>query len=158
MTAITPQHISERLDAVERSLPPVPSRAMALGRAGARRSFDVARATTERVGGTAAAIARTATTAAKTAAGQTRSAVVRSIEFAQDRSNEAVGQLRAQAARTGRTAEREVAGLLDDAAEAVAPDRPLDELTKEELYELAQARDIEGRSQMTKSELVKALG
>ena len=36
-------------------------------------------------------------------------------------------------------------------------DRPLDELTKEELYELAQAADIEGRSTMSKDELVRAL-
>jgi hypothetical protein len=35
--------------------------------------------------------------------------------------------------------------------------RPLDELTKEELYERAQAADIEGRSTMSKDELLRAL-
>jgi hypothetical protein len=36
-------------------------------------------------------------------------------------------------------------------------DRSLEELTKEELYERAQAADIEGRSTMSKDELVRAL-
>lgn len=36
-------------------------------------------------------------------------------------------------------------------------ERPLDELTKEELYERAQAADIEGRSTMSKDELLRAL-
>ena len=36
-------------------------------------------------------------------------------------------------------------------------ERPLDELTKEELYERAQAADIEGRSTMSKGELLRAL-
>jgi hypothetical protein len=34
---------------------------------------------------------------------------------------------------------------------------PLDELTKDDLYERAQAADIPGRSGMTKDELVRAL-
>jgi hypothetical protein len=36
-------------------------------------------------------------------------------------------------------------------------ERPLEELTKEELYERAQAADIEGRSTMSKDELLRAL-
>jgi hypothetical protein len=36
-------------------------------------------------------------------------------------------------------------------------ERPLDGLTKEELYERAQAADIEGRSTMSKDELLRAL-
>ena len=36
-------------------------------------------------------------------------------------------------------------------------ERSLEELTKEELYERAQAAEIEGRSTMTKDELVRAL-
>lgn len=38
-----------------------------------------------------------------------------------------------------------------------AGERPLEELTKEELYERAQAADLEGRSTMSKDELVRAL-
>lgn len=35
--------------------------------------------------------------------------------------------------------------------------RPLEEMTKEELYRLAQKADISGRSEMSKEELIKAL-
>ncbi len=45
-----------------------------------------------------------------------------------------------------------VANVEDD----VAPDYT--SMTKAELYELAQARDLEGRSSMNKAELVAALG
>lgn len=37
------------------------------------------------------------------------------------------------------------------------PNKSLDDRTKEELYNIAQDRRIEGRSKMNKSELVKAL-
>jgi hypothetical protein len=36
-------------------------------------------------------------------------------------------------------------------------ERPLEELTKDELYERAQAADIEGRSTMSKEQLLRAL-
>ena len=42
-------------------------------------------------------------------------------------------------------------------SQARRDDRSLEELTKEELYERAQAADIEGRSTMSKDELVRAL-
>ena len=49
-----------------------------------------------------------------------------------------------------------------DRARAAVPipgrnELPLDDLTKEELYERAQAADIEGRSTMSKDELLRAL-
>lgn len=37
------------------------------------------------------------------------------------------------------------------------PNRPLDERTKEELYNRAKEMDIEGRSRMKKDELVRAI-
>jgi hypothetical protein len=37
------------------------------------------------------------------------------------------------------------------------PSDGLDELTREELYERAQAAEIRGRSQMTKAQLIEAL-
>lgn len=46
-----------------------------------------------------------------------------------------------------------------DAADAIAGDsRRLEELSREELYEEAQRRDIPGRSEMSKEELIDALG
>lgn len=38
------------------------------------------------------------------------------------------------------------------------PNKPLEERSKQELYNLAQEKGIEGRSKMKKKELVKALG
>lgn len=37
------------------------------------------------------------------------------------------------------------------------PNRPLEERTKMELYNIAQERNVEGRSKMSKEELLKAL-
>ncbi len=37
------------------------------------------------------------------------------------------------------------------------PDRSLEDRTKDELYNLAQERNIRGRSKMTKSELIEAI-
>ena len=42
-------------------------------------------------------------------------------------------------------------------AERVVAERPLDTLTRDELYELARALDIPGRSQMKKAELRAAV-
>ena len=41
--------------------------------------------------------------------------------------------------------------------EGVFSERPLDDLTRDELYTLAQVHDIPGRSRMTKTELRDAL-
>jgi hypothetical protein len=41
--------------------------------------------------------------------------------------------------------------------EGIASERPLETMTRDELYELARARNIPGRSRMKKAELVAAL-
>ncbi len=41
--------------------------------------------------------------------------------------------------------------------QGIAPDNPLDTMTRDELYELARERDIPGRSKMNKTELRAAL-
>jgi hypothetical protein len=41
--------------------------------------------------------------------------------------------------------------------ERVVSERPLETMTRDELYELARERDIAGRSKMKKSELLAAL-
>jgi homoserine kinase len=43
------------------------------------------------------------------------------------------------------------------AGERVVSERPLDEMTRDELYELAREQDIPGRSRMKKTELRAAL-
>jgi ribosomal protein L4 len=101
--------------------------------------------------------ASTAATGARTVAGQARAASTDAADTARSTGKAAAGQARAQADRVAGVAEDEVEGLLDDATDAIDPDTPLEDLTKEELYERAQDRDIEGRSTMSKGELVSAL-
>ncbi len=69
------------------------------------------------------------------------------------------GQAKAQAARTADRAEVEAASLLGRATRSVEGDssEPLVDWTKADLYERAQELDIEGRSSMSKKQLVAAL-
>jgi hypothetical protein len=50
-----------------------------------------------------------------------------------------------------------VAVLKHHAGEGVSSERPLDELTRDELYEIARELDIPGRSRMKKTDLRAAL-
>jgi hypothetical protein len=98
--------------------------------------------------------------AVSTAVGQTRSAVERAVSSVEARGREATGQIEAQTTQVGREADAARVALLDDATNAVASEgRPaaLEDRSKAELYEIAKSRDIEGRSAMTKDELVDAL-
>jgi hypothetical protein len=153
--------VIQRLDDLERRLPPIPRKAVELGRAGA-----------ERIGATTGGIARdigrqftrvTTVTgdAVNTSVGQTRSAIDRTATVVRRNTNEAVGQARAQTKRSGQAAERGAVALLDDAARGVEPGNgtpaALDEWTKADLYDRAQELDIQGRSTMDKRELIDAI-
>jgi hypothetical protein len=50
-----------------------------------------------------------------------------------------------------------VLGMLDQTPLSKVRTQNLEEMTKDELYERAQKADIQGRSDMTKEELIKAL-
>lgn len=141
-----------------------------------RRAGSVVRPHLERVASTAAE-------AGRTVVGQARSALDRTGREATTGVKEVAGQARSVAARTGSEAEKgvkEVAGQAEaqgervadeasDAAEAVVgaaeravDDRPApgvayEEWTRQQLYERAQERRIEGRATMTKAELISAL-
>lgn len=100
--------------------------------------------------------------AVSTALAQTRSAASRAASTIDARRREATGQIGAQAQRVGDEADSARVALLDDAANAVAgepsgPPAALEDRTKAELYDEARARDIEGRSAMSKDELIAAL-
>ncbi len=64
-------------------------------------------------------------------------------------------EARAAGRRTGRAVDTAVAAA--SAAGARTPSGPYESWTKDDLYERAQELDVEGRSQMTKDELVAAL-
>ena len=52
---------------------------------------------------------------------------------------------------------RDAVGTVAEAAREATAETPLEELTKEQLYERARAADIHGRSEMSKDELIAAL-
>ncbi|MGA7759212.1 MAG: hypothetical protein WCA90_04440 [Ilumatobacteraceae bacterium] len=153
--------VTERLDELERRLPPIPRKAVTLGRASAAR-----------IGATTGGIARdierqfsrvtaVAGDAVNTSKGQTRSAVDRTATTLRRNTNEAVGQTRAQMKRSATAAERGTVALLDDATRAVETNEhspaALEEWTKADLYDRAQELDIQGRSTMAKRELMDAI-
>lgn len=156
-------------------------------RAVVERTVDSADTGTAEVRGQAQSAARrtadTAGAAAKQAAGQARSATKRTADTASAAAKQVAGQARAAAKNTGDTAvegAKEVRGQvlaqgeraadqIDDAAnqavdraidvvdDSPAPGTPYEQWTKEQLYNRAQELDIDGRSSMSKSQLVKAL-
>lgn len=154
--------LTRRLDQLEASLPAIPARALGLSRATVRRVNATASDIADDVGRQFGRFSSTASTALSTTTGQARSAVERTSETARRTTKEATGQARAQARITAQAAERSTTALLDDATRAVEPEsdgRPasLDKWTKAELYERAQELDIDGRSSMSKRDLVRAI-
>jgi len=150
--------LTRRLDRLEADLPTIPARAVGLTRATVHR----VNTTANDVGREFGRFTSTASTTLSTTVGQARSAVERTSSTAQRTSKQTVGQARAQAKITGKAARRSATALLDDATRAIEPDgdgktAALDGWTKADLYERAQELDIDGRSSMSKRELVRAL-
>lgn len=176
--------LTKRLDELELALPPIPAKSVAFGRATVRRTNDVVTAvvsdvarrmdrvvTTARIGASTtngqarSAVERTGNTArttAKETIGQARSAVERTGKTARTTAKETVGQARTQGARTAGAAANATEGLLDDATDAVDPGATqrgvaYEHWTKSDLYDRAQELDIDGRSSMSKKQLITAL-
>lgn len=151
------QHdITRRLDELEENLPSIPANVVRAGRSTAHRGADVAQTVGQRVSDVVHDISDTARNAASTTSGQGRSGAERTVETARRGVRETSGQARAQASRLTTTARREVDDAVADAASAIDPD-DADGLTKAELYERARALDIDGRSEMNKSQLRAAV-
>jgi hypothetical protein len=164
-TSVFPQAITnqivQRLDEAEVSLPPIPSKMIRLSR-------NTVGAVADGVCGAAAAVQReigkfssTANTAGATVGGQGRSVATRTSKAATAGVREVSGQARAQAQRVAGAAGDGVEDLLDDANGVVDRGSPkpqrLDDLSKADLYERARDLDIEGRSTMSKRELIGAI-
>ncbi len=154
--------LTHRLDRLETDLPAVPAKAIGVTRAVVHRVNGTAADVANDVGRQLGQLTTTATAAWSTSIGQARSAVERTSSTARRTSKETIGQARAQTKRTGAAAQTATTALLDDAARAIDPDgdgRPasLQDWSKAELYERAQELEIEGRSSMSKPELVRAL-
>lgn len=137
----TPTSVVDRLDdvldRVESRLPLIPRRIFRLQRAIADAGFGASRSILDAIFNSADRVERSARTGVKTV----------------------TGQARAQAERTAATAESEAASLLGRAERSVEGESSerLEQWSKSELYERAQELDIDGRSSMSKDELVEAL-
>ncbi len=99
--------------------------------------------------------------AGATVVGQTRSAVDRTVEQAATGAKEVTGQARAQgrqaSAKIDRVATRTADRAIDVVDDAPSSGTPYESWTKDDLYQRAQELDIDGRSTMSKKELIAAL-
>lgn len=116
------------------------------------------------VGQTRSAVDRTvdqASESAKDVAETTRTAVRGTVGEARSGAKEVVGQARAQGKQASAQVDRVAARTADRAVDAVdqspSSGTPYESWTKEELYERAQELDVEGRSTMSKKQLISAL-
>ncbi len=176
--------LTQRLDQLEHSLPPIPAKSFALGRATVRRTNDVVTSVVSDVARRMDNVVSTARTGARTTVGQARSAVDRTAKMAEMTAKQTVGQAKSAVERTtnvAQTTAKQTAGqakrqaamtaaatrdataeLLDDATATVDPDAAprgiaYEEWTKSALYDRAQELDIDGRSTMSKRQLIAAL-
>lgn len=170
--------VTARLDDLETSLPALPSKALAASRASARRMNDIVESAATSIKARFDNVADDTVTAAKTTTGQARTATSKATKTvktgvaqttgqaraAADKAastvssgvKQSTGQAKAQARKVAKSAAHEAEGALDDAKVASDPDEYAD-MTKADLYDRATALDIDGRSGMTKAELVGAL-
>lgn len=103
--------------------------------------------------------ARQARSTIKNRARSAASQVDRNFSDVADRADKVEDRVEAQTkAATGKVVKATDAGIPETGRTgANRPSRPYENWTKEELYERAQELDLEGRSNMSKNQLVKAL-
>lgn len=124
-------------------------------------SIDTTRAVVHAVGDGVASTVGALRDSGAIVVGQGRSAVDRTVSQALIGASEVTGQARAQGERASarmediadRTARRATAAVDDSPSSGT----PYEQWTKSELYERAQDLDVEGRSTMSKHELIAAL-
>ncbi|MDP9022453.1 MAG: Rho termination factor N-terminal domain-containing protein [Actinomycetota bacterium] len=151
----TVERVRNKIPAPARS----PSQAARGARQAATQTAGTARDAASRTAGAAKdAAARTAGTVrdgAQRTVATARDATRRTATTARGAAREAAVTARDTSQETAETATSEARRTAEEASRAVGPD--YEEWTRAELYERAQELDIEGRSQMNKDELVKAL-
>lgn len=161
--------VDRMLATVERRLPALPAAGVKLQRSVNERVRSVMDQGADTMVDSLGTVAGSTKTAADTVVGTVRWVTGRTVDTAVVGAKTAAGQAKAQAGSVVDTMTDEAQAVADemvdlaeqtteavaDAAEAMAPD--YDEMTKAELYDLAQDRDLDGRSTMNKAQLVKAL-
>jgi len=154
------QQVDEQLDELEAKLPPLAANIVQVNRAiYARTTRDLSRFGTM-LADSAGAIASAAAVGMRTVGGTAKWAAERTTDAASTGARQTMGQVKAQTRLTAETANEELEDLADDidpSADPVPAAGDLETKTKAELYDRAQELDIEGRSSMSKAELVAAL-
>ena len=156
--------ITDRLDQLEANLPAVPARIVRLQRSLAGAWYNQTAAIVGAVTGSTKSFLDTTRTSGKTVTGQARAAVEDVASTARTGAKTVTGQAKAQGRRISDTASTETTALLDSAIDAVdsqldhpGSGTPYEQWTKAQLLERATELDVEGRSGMNKSQLIKAL-
>jgi len=147
------------LDRFEATLPPITRRVFRLNRRIVEASFDAASGATKALCSATKTVSKRASDGVSTVSGQAVSVADRVGTATQNGVNEVVGQAKAQARATIDTLEDETITLLDEAEGAVedSPSGAYESWSKAELYERSQVLGIEGRSTMSKAQLIDAL-
>jgi hypothetical protein len=153
--------ITERLDALEASLPTIPAKVLHFQRAVAAKTYDNYTATMGAVADSYKSFFDTALTSSKTVTEQARAAGEQFVTTLTNGIKTVAGQTVAQSKKVSDAAEAEVTGLVDSAIDAVedAPSTgtPYEQWTKAELVERAKELSVVGPTRMSKKELIKAL-
>jgi hypothetical protein len=153
--------ITERLDALEASLPTIPSKVLHFQRAVAAKTYDNYAAAFGAVTDSYKSFFDTAMTSSKTVTGQARAAGEQLVATLSNGFKTVSGQAVAQGKKVSEAAEAEVTGLVDSAIDAVedAPSSgtPYEQWTKVELVARAKEVGVVGPTRMSKKELIKAL-
>lgn len=139
----------------------VPRKMYEVNKAVVSASIDTTKNVLHAVGDGVSNAVKTLRDSGATVAGQGRSAADRTATSVSRNARETIGQARAQGERasrrideiTDRTARRVTAAVDDSPSTGT----PYEDWTKAELYERAQELDIDGRSTMSKPELIDAL-
>ena len=153
---------NDQLDRLEASLPPIPARILRLQRSLADAACERISAVVSAVAGSTKQFLDTARVSGKTVTGQARAAGDDVLTTARTGARTVAGQASAQGSRVSKAAATEATSLLDSAIDAVEDDqpgsgRPYEQWTKAQLVERAKELDIDGRSGMSKGDLIAAL-
>jgi hypothetical protein len=160
-----PAFVTENLDRLESALPPIPARVLRLQRTVAGAICDRFSAVTGAVGDSSNTVVDSARVSGKVVTGQARAAGSDVVTSARRGARTVAGQAAAQGRRVSDTATRETTDLLDSAIEAVdtsaepsrGSGRSYETWTKAELLDRAKELDVDGRSTMSKRQLITAL-
>lgn len=129
--------ITPALDRIESSLPLIPRRIFRLQRTLAEAGFSIGKSMLSVLGSSTDRVERSARSGAATVKGQAKAEAKQTVDLTEDEASSALG--RATRAVEGESTDR------------------LEDWSKDDLYARAQELDIDGRSTMSKKELVSAL-